>query len=83
VSCSLIPLGRGWLRSRVAISDPRIVSVPVEQVRGGEDQTIVCLARLRGQVSNDEPERTPPRMAVVVICSQGVDVDPGAGLDQG
>lgn len=83
VFCGVVPLGRSWLRARVAIRDPGIVSVPIEQVRGGEDQTIVCLARLRDQISNEQPERTPPRMAMVVVRSQRVDIDPGAGLDQG
>jgi len=83
VFCGLIPLGRGWLRSGVAISDSRIILVPLEQMCGGEDQAIIFVSRLRGQIPNEQPKRAPPSMAVVVVSSQGVDVDPGAGLEQG
>jgi hypothetical protein len=54
----------------------------IEEMSCGEDQSLIVVAGLWSQIPDEQTERTPSRMTMVVIYSQGVDVDPGARPEQ-
>ena len=69
---------RTGLRAGVAVGHPSIVAMTIEEMSCGEDQSLIVVAGLWSQIPDEQTERTPSRMTMVVVCSQGVDVDPGA-----
>lgn len=44
--CSMITLGRRWSWPRIAVGHPRIVTVPIEKMRGREYQPVILIIRL-------------------------------------
>lgn len=67
-----------WRRlwTRLAIRNPRVVRMPLQQMGCRKDQDIVLVLGLRDEVSDDETKRPPPGMAMIVVGCQGVYVDP-------
>jgi hypothetical protein len=54
--CGLTTLSRRWSRPRVAVGHPRIVTVPIEKVRGRKYQPIVLIFWLWRQIPNQQPK---------------------------
>jgi len=52
----LITLSRRWSRPMVAVGHSRIVTVPIEKMRGREYQPVILIPWLGREIPNQQPE---------------------------